>query len=165
MNDYFVNLIEQFHASLVEQYTDAIGDSRSISRMIEDSIFELAMEEANCQPDEDDDKIAEALASYGLLDLMRVAQRHSMLHNLTMYTESSFNRALLGLAIFEETNVEEIVDAIFHLKEEDSDNDEEESTTVLCDKCYTNVELSDCYNKGFHTKDVSETICMKCYAK
>lgn len=122
MNDYLANLIEQFHASLTEQYEDAHKcDTRTLTRMIEDSVFELAMEEAKCQPDDDDDKIAEALAAYGLLDLMRVAQRHSMLHDLTMYNESSFNRALLGLVFFEETDAEDLAESILELQEDSDD--------------------------------------------
>jgi hypothetical protein len=33
----------------------------------------------------------------------------------------------------------------------------------LCGKCFTFVDPNDCYNKGFHTKEVDRTICMKCY--
>lgn len=35
--------------------------------------------------------------------------------------------------------------------------------TTMCGKCHTYVKPEDCYNNGFHTKEVDRTYCMKCY--
>jgi hypothetical protein len=49
--------------------------------------------------------------------------------------------------------------------DDEDEEEEEESTSALCEICWTKVELTDCYNKGLHTKEVDKTICLKCYAK
>jgi hypothetical protein len=36
---------------------------------------------------------------------------------------------------------------------------------IRCDKCHNQTDRDDCYNEGFHTKEVPDTICMKCYTK
>ena len=64
-----------------------------------------------------------------------------------------------------EDSDEEESDDDYDSDEESDDEEEEESTTAACEICWKSVELTDCYNKGFHTKEVEKTICLKCYEK
>ena len=125
--DYFYTFLENFFQDAVAHFTeeceiieDLSDESQKESakdklyQHIEQHLLSYAQEYADSNVMEiDEDDIADSVARYGIHDLIMIAHRNNMLNlDARRIDNYTFNTMLLGLAIWTETDINDLVKGV-----------------------------------------------------